>query len=147
MDAEVLERRQQRRAELRAQVVIRGLAEAEPNQQPVIGKVRNVSLSGVYAFVPATFSAPPGSPVAVSVSIPQESTRQFPFVRLLGKGWVVRIDKPDNRSHRRQTQAQAREAAHNPLNLQEILGGEEVGVAIAFSRNVTALGAVGASYQ
>ncbi len=147
MDAEVIERRQQRRAELKAQVVIRNLDEAQTDQQPVIGRVRNVSLSGVYAFVPATFSAPPGAPIAISVSIPQESTRQFPFVRLLGKGWVVRIDKPDAKTSRRKTEAQARESAHNPLSLHDILGGDEVGVAIAFSRNVTALGAVGASYQ
>jgi c-di-GMP-binding flagellar brake protein YcgR len=147
MDSEVIDRRQQRRADLRAQVVIRNLEDAQADQQPFIGRVRNVSLSGVYAFVPAAFSVPPGSSVAISVSIPQESTRQFPFVRLLGKGWVVRIDKPDAKSSRRRTESQVRETAHNPLNLQDILGGDEVGVAIAFSRNVTALGAVGTTYQ
>ncbi len=151
MNIDVLERRQQRRADLKAQIAVRPLDEAHAGQAPVMGRVKNVSLSGVYAMVPATFSLPAGASVAVSVSIPQESTRQFPFVRLLGKGWVIRVDRPDDRKHGKRA-SHAKEPAHTVqtpnINLQEILGsGEEVGLVIAFTRDVTALGAVSASFS
>jgi hypothetical protein len=150
MDAQAaIERRQQRRADVKAQIVLRSLDAKPEVEDGVIGRIVNVSLNGAYAMVPAPVSLKAGSSIAFSVSIPQEASRQFPFVRLLGKGWIIRIDKhPDGQPHRRKAAHAHSKESSTSLNLQDVLGsGEEAGVAIAFTRNVTALGAVGANYQ
>ena len=144
MDVDVIERRQQRRADLRAQIVIK-ILDGQGEDHPVIGRVKNVSLSGAYAYVPTPFNFPSGTALTFSVSIPQESARQFPFVRLLGKGWIVRVDQPQQDDIKKRKPVHKEKEFGSGLT-QEILGsGEDVGVAIGFTRDVTALGSIGTS--
>ena len=126
MAARVIERRQHRRVGLEVQVELRTTDPAGVKSPPLAGRARNVSLAGFYAIMPAPFPLEPGTPVYCSVNIPEESRRQFPFMRLLGKGYVVRIlpHQPDEESD----------------------GHPEVGVAVSFAGDVTALGAMGGHY-
>ena len=127
MPANLIERRQYRRASLPVEVQLRGIEKpAGPSASsspaaPLVGKAENVSLAGVYALVPAPCQLSPGSVVSFSVEIPEEFRKQFPFVRLLGKGWIVRL-VPDEKT------------AGN--------GVEAVGVAVAFTGDLTALSAI-----
>lgn len=126
--ATAVERRQQRRAELQGRVEIRGLDAAASSAEPLIGRTDNVSLAGVYAKVPVPFPWAEGSVVSCSVTLPREATRQFPFTRLSGTGRVVRVF-PAREVAAGRTEATSQSA--------------EVGVAIAFSSGVTALGTIG----
>jgi hypothetical protein len=111
--------------DLEVPVEIRSLESPESVSALFTGRASNVSLAGVYALVPASFPLQAGAPVSCSVSIPQPNAKQFPFARVLGKGWIVRV--------RRSGQETADEQA-------------EVEVAIAFTGDVTALGTIGASF-
>ena len=124
MDTRPIERRQQRRAEVEGRVELRGLEAGQVTGKPLIGRADNVSLAGVYAKVPAPFPWEPGTLLACSVNFPQETARQFPFSRLTGRGRVVRVfDAPGKRA----TDSQD----------------DEVGVAISFTSDITALGTIG----
>ena len=121
-----MERRRFRRAELDLPVSIRSLAQ-DGSADPVIGQIKDVSLAGVYCYVKSPCSLKPEEPVICSVTIPPEQQRVFPFSRLHGKGWVLRVGTVTR--GRRAGESQTTE----PL----------VGVAMAFAPDVTALGASG----
>ena len=117
MDA-AIERRLFRRAELDVPVVMRLLANEGAPAEPMAGHVKNVSLAGFFCHVKAPCPLQPGQQVISSISIPPEQAHGFPFTRLHGKGWVVRA--------------------------AAILGGEALmGLAVAFTPDVTALGTLG----
>lgn len=112
--AAVVERRHHRRVELPVSVSFRQQSGSSTTPE-VIGQAKDVGLAGVYVNVPAPFHLPPGTVVSYSVEVPPDLQRRFPFTRLLGAGWIVRVQpKPD---------------------------GQTVGVVIAFSGNATALSA------
>ena len=118
----MIERRQHRRVDLPVQVEIRTIdPQGLPSTTPLTGHARNVSLAGVYAMVPGPVVLEPGTVVSCSVNVPLSVAKQFPFSRLLGKGWVVRT---------------------HPAEKEDVNGQPEVGVAIAFTGNITALGTV-----
>lgn len=126
MDAAVttgMERRRFRRAELDMTVAIR--PEASDSPSPITGWVRNVSLAGVYAYVKPPFAPKPGDQVFCEVSVPSEQTRVFPFTRIISKGWIVRVD---------QLSAGRRE--------HDIHAQQQLGVAVAFTKDVKAFGTV-----
>ena len=85
----MIERRQHRRADLKVPVEIRTLdVKGTPSQAPLItGRTHNVSLAGISAIVPASASLGLGTLVSCSVNVPPSAAKQFPFTRLLGKGW------------------------------------------------------------
>ena len=114
MSGSTIERRHHRRVELPVQVSFQ-LRGAE-NTPKIAGSAKNVGLAGAYLTVPAPFSLAAGTPIMYSVEVAQEHQRQFPFSRLLGTGWVVRVDPQS--------------------------GGGEVGVALAFSGSSTILSTV-----
>jgi len=121
----VMERRRFRRAELDVPVSIRSWGQEETGEA-ITGQVKNVSLAGVYCHVPAPSPLKPGQQVICSISVPPEQARWFPFSRVQGKGWVVRMDSV-------QTGRRAGEAPPDePL----------LGVAVAFMPDVTALGTI-----
>ena len=91
MDARVIERRQHRRVDLPVEVRLRSLDGPSQSAAPLIGSAKDVSLAGVYALFPAPFPFAAGAAVSFEVTIPPEHAKQFPFIRLLGKGWVVRV--------------------------------------------------------
>ena len=116
MEARVIERRQHRRVDLPVEARLRSLNGSGQSVSPVIGRAKDVSLAGVYAFFPAPFPFSAGAAVSFEVEIPPEHAKQFPFVRLLGKGWVVRVTPGEEPS--------------------------QVGVAIAFTGDTTTLSAI-----
>ena len=121
------ERRQFRRAELDVTIAIRPIEEEGTSSSTVIeGRVKNVSLAGALCFVPTPCPLKTGQPVVCAVTIPLEQARLFPFARINGKGWIVRI-APVAAGRRSGDAAQQ--------------GGEQLlSVAVAFTPDVTALG-------
>lgn len=116
MSASVVERRRHRRVELPVQVALRPAGTEPSSTPPIVGESKDIGLAGAYIKVKAPFQLPVGAPVSYSVDIPASEQRKFPFTRLLGTGWIVRVTpEPD---------------------------GPDVGVAIAFPSNATVLSAV-----
>lgn len=122
-----IERRRFRRAELlEVSVTIRVLdAESKPGAA-VTGQVKNVSLAGVYCLVPAG-KLNQGDQVVCSLEVPVEQHRAFPFARLMGKGWVSRVDQV----------VTGRRAGE-----RHVQGEQPVGAVIAFTPDVTPLGKI-----
>jgi hypothetical protein len=112
-----VEWRRSRRAELQGTLLTRrlGAPTSEPFREQT---VCNLSLTGAYV------EADREAPIAVneealfSVSIPAGQRRSFPFARLAGRSRVVRIDQLPSASGRNR---------------------RGIGVALAFSSDVTAL--------
>jgi len=123
MSNQVLERRQSRRVDLEVPIDVREIGAQGQRAEPITGRARNVSLAGCYALIPASAQRAVGTPVSCTITIPQELTQQFPFVRLVGKGWIVRVT-PAKRatSDRPGAEEQAGVTGSSP----------EVGVAINF---------------
>jgi len=120
-----LERRRSRRAALvDIPVTIRAIHNAE---KVSAGHVKDISLSGLYCYVKAPCALTPGEAVTCSLSIPPEQTRAFPFARVLGKGWILRIE-PVTTGRR---EGEVRPGAE-PV----------VGVAVTFAQDVTALASI-----
>ena len=120
------ERRQFRRAELDVTIAIRPLEEEDGASNTVIeGKIKNVSLAGALCYVPTPCPLKTGQAVICSVTIPLEQARIFPFARINGKGWIVRI-APVAAGRRSGDFAQQ--------------GEQFLSVAVAFAPAVTALG-------
>ena len=119
------ERRRSRRAELDVTVEIRPAgAGQEPSAfPPLTGEVKNISLAGVYAHVKAPCPLQPGQHIICSIHVPPEQARWFPFARILGKGWVIRLDP-----------VQVGRRAGEAMPEDQLLG-----LAIAFAPDVTAL--------
>ena len=87
-----VERRRFRRAGLEAPVVIRAVDTAGSEQAPITGQAKNVSLAGLYCHVKAPCPLTIGQAVLSSIAFSEEQARVFPFARLLGKGWVTRVE-------------------------------------------------------
>jgi len=119
-----VERRQFRRAEMTVPVVIRPVGDDGSKAAPISGQARNVSLAGVYCYVPASCSLKADDSVTCSVSVPRDQTRTFPFTRVVGKGWIVRSEPVQ----------EGRRAGDSHGNESQ------VALAIAFAPDVTALG-------
>ena len=91
-----VERRREKRVAVQAPMLIRRIATGE--EEPFVEqRTGNVSLGGLYfeAEEGATYAA--HQTVVASVSIPQATTRDFPFRRLAGRGRIVRIEKVPHR--------------------------------------------------
>ena len=121
------ERRQFRRAELDVTIAIRPIEEEEGTSSSVVieGHVKNVSLAGALCYVPTPCPLKTGQAVLCAVTIPLEQARLFPFARINGKGWIVRI-APVAAGRRSGDFAQQ--------------GEQFLSVAVAFAPDVTALG-------
>lgn len=123
-----MERRHYRRAELDVPVAIHPLKEGGTAQteRAITGQIKNLSLAGLYCYTKAPCPLKAGEQVACAIAIPREQARFFPFTRLTGKGWVVRTESVP--MGRRAGESQSEE--------------ELMSVAVAFTQDVTALGAV-----
>ena len=124
--ATVVERRRFRRADLDVSVAIRPVGEKGPVGEAVVGQLKNVSLAGIYCYVNAPCSLQVRQEVACSLAVPLEQVRFFPFTRLGGKGWIVRLDPIT--AGRRAGESRSEE--------------QLIGVAIAFAPDVTALASI-----
>ncbi len=118
----VVDRRRERRIGLAAvTVAIRNLDQKSASKSPITGRAHDVSLTGVLANVPAPFSLRPGTPVSCEITVPRESRKQFPFTRIVGEGWIVRVHQHESKD-----------------------AGASADVAIAFTGTATALGTIDA---
>ncbi len=121
-----VERRRFRRAAVAVDVAIRPQEAGAARESAVTGAVKDISLAGVYCYAPSPCPLKPGAAVVCEVTVPVEHTRQFPFSRILSRGWVVRVEPvPTGR----------REHDLPP-------GDARVGIAVAFTPDVKAFGTV-----
>ncbi|MBI2885377.1 MAG: hypothetical protein HYY15_04305 [Candidatus Omnitrophica bacterium] len=93
--------------------------------QPIQAQARDLSLAGMYCYVTAPVPWSVGELVHCTVVVPSEQAATFPFARVLGPGWVVRVDQIPR----------GRRAGENPSSE------ERFGIAVAFASDVTALAA------
>ena len=94
-----------------------------PGAQAIQAQARDVSLAGMYCYVAPPVPWSVGELVHCTVVVPPEQTATFPFARVLGPGWVDRVDQ----------MPRGRRAGENPSSE------ERFGVAVAFASDVTAL--------
>jgi len=106
-------------------VVIRAMnAEGAAEQATVTGQAKNVSLAGLYCHVKGSCALAPGQQVISSISCSEDQARRFPFARVLGKGWVTRVEP-----------VVTGKRVGEPIEDQTLIG-----VTVAFAPDVTALG-------
>lgn len=86
------ERRRHRRVPLSVHVLAKRTAMGERGVFEA-GETKDVSLAGVYFTTPAWTDVQPQETLTISVSVPREQSRDFPFSRLAGRGRVVRVDR------------------------------------------------------
>lgn len=84
------EQRKDKRFEMNLSVLIKGLESEEKTFRESMSK--NISRSGVY-FTASEWDIEPQKELIVSVSIPREKTKIFPFSRLAGRAKVIRVDQ------------------------------------------------------
>lgn len=120
-----MERRRFRRAELDVLIAIRPVNQ-DASAEPVIGQVKDISLTGVFCYTKAPRFLKLGEVVICSITIPPEQARLFPFTRVLGKGWVTRLEPL--LVGRREGERQPEEAL--------------LALAVAFSPDVAVLGTI-----
>lgn len=84
------EHRKERRFELNLSVLIKRPMPEEETFTEVISK--NISRGGLY-FTASEWDIEPQEEVIVSVSVPKEKTKIFPFSRLAGRAKVVRVEQ------------------------------------------------------
>jgi len=120
-----MERRRFRRAELNVLMTMR-LVNQDAEAEPVIGQVKDISLAGAFCYTEAPCFLKLGDAVICSIAIPPEQARLFPFTRVLGKGWVTRLEPL--LVGRREGERQPEEAL--------------LALAVAFSPDVAALGTI-----
>ena len=122
----VTERRRSRRVGLSVPIQLRPDTPEAPGQATLTGQVKDASLAGIYCHVTAPCPFKPGDSVVCSLTIDPEQAEEFPFARILGKGWVSRVEPVPK----------GRRAGESGAG-QEVLG-----VAVVFAADVTALGTV-----
>ena len=143
MNAGTIERRQSRRVSLEVPIEVREIGARGRPAQTCLGRARNVSLVGCYALLPASSAWAVGTPVSCTVTIPQELTQQFPFVRLVGKGWIVRVSTPSRQRRASDyTPSEAEPSEAPPSAEAPETSTPEIGVAINFVE-VTPLTTIG----
>ena len=115
------ERRRGRRVPMNVPVLIRRFGGQEAAPSPCEHTTQNISLAGLYFETDRSDILSLNDLVLASVSIPEAERRTFPFARLAGRSRVVRVHELPA--------APGQSAAR-------------FGVALEFSRDVTALTAI-----
>lgn len=85
------ERRRYRRVPVTAHVLAKRML-TEQQSAFEAGVAKDVSLAGVYFTTSAWKSVQPQEVLTLSIAVPRQQTRDFPFSRLAGRGRVVRVD-------------------------------------------------------
>ena len=91
-DARGIDRRRHRRIDLTVPILARRNNEGNGASFRE-GVAKNLSLAGVYFTTAGWNELLPDETMTISVSIPPEKVRNFPFSRLAGRGRVVRIEE------------------------------------------------------
>ena len=120
MEDNNVERRHGRRVELHAPVLIRRGASSSPGEFTEFVS-KNVGTRGVYCEGDGHESYAPNEVLVICVLIPPSQTHRFPFTRFVGHGRVVRV---------------------HPVAQHVSQAKPAMGVALAFSHDVTALTAM-----
>ena len=85
------ERRQHRRLELVVPILTRRFEQADDLFKE--GVTKNLSLAGVYFTTAAWRELTPNDQLAISISVPREKAREFPFSRIAGRGRIIRVEE------------------------------------------------------
>ena len=85
------EKRRSRRLDLSLPANIR-YASADGKEKALKGITINVSFNGAYLSDISLTNVKPEDEINISISVPRDDTRDFPFSRLIGKAKVVRVD-------------------------------------------------------
>ena len=91
-EARGIDRRRHRRIDLTLPILAR-LSSDGTGATFKEGVAKNVSLAGVYFTTAGWHALDRDEVMTVSVSIPPEKARNFPFSRLAGRGRVVRVEE------------------------------------------------------
>ena len=89
------ERRRHRRVSLSVPVLAKRMGMEERGVFET-GETQDVSLAGVYFTTSAWRDVQPQEVLTVSIAVPREQSRDFPFSRLAGRGRVVRVGPADD---------------------------------------------------
>ena len=88
-----VDRRRWHRVRLAVPVAIgTGADEGGGGVSPQTGQTKDVSPSGVYVTSRACGSIAPGDVLEVSIVVPEDARRFFPFSRIVGPSRVVRVE-------------------------------------------------------
>ncbi len=87
-----VERRLFQRVELSLPISVRW-RDSSGEEKTVAASTSNISYTGAYFKTPEVKSIKREDVLSVAVAIPRESSRDFPFSRLVGKARVVRIEE------------------------------------------------------
>ncbi len=93
MSSGSVERRRGRRARIQAPIIIRPLSETTPAKPSRNELAQDVSLAGVYFETDSGDTYAVNDVIMTSISVPESSTRAFPFTRLAGRSRVVRVSE------------------------------------------------------
>lgn len=86
------ERRRYRRIQLAVPLQARKIESDEPGNFRE-GVTKDISLAGIYFTTSAWQQIEQDESLMVSVAVPRERAREFPFSRLAGRGRVVRVEE------------------------------------------------------
>ena len=87
-----VEKRQHKRLDLSLPTVLRRISGAG-KQDEQEGITLNVSYNGAYISDIETKNIKPRETLNMSLSVPRDDSRDFPFSRIIGKATVVRVEK------------------------------------------------------
>lgn len=86
------EKRQYKRLDLSLPMVLKRISESGEDSE-MEGVTLNVSYKGAYVSDIELKNINPEDTLRISLSVPRDEARDFPFSRLIGKARVVRIEK------------------------------------------------------
>jgi len=90
--SDLVEKRRFKRLDLSLPTELRRLSE-EGKGESGEGKTLNVSYNGAYVINISLKNIKPNDILNISLSVPRDEARDFPFSRIVGKARVVRVDK------------------------------------------------------
>lgn len=85
-----LEKRRSKRLDLSLPAQLKRISQEEEARE---GVTTNVSYTGAYISDMDAWDVRPEETLTVSLSVPRDDTRDFPFSRIAGKARVVRVEK------------------------------------------------------
>ena len=90
--SEFLEKRRFRRLDLSIPMTLKRIS-SEGKENTITGITNNISYNGTYVREANIKDLKPEDNLHISLSVPRDDTRDFPFSRLTGKARVVRVEK------------------------------------------------------
>lgn len=90
--SEVVDKRKFKRLDLSIPMTLKRIS-SDGKENTVTGLTSNISYNGTYVREANIKDLKPEENLHISLSVPRDDTRDFPFSRLTGKARVVRVEK------------------------------------------------------